>query len=280
MKDLVEMDKNKQAINPIVLKRGFLIDFKRINWVEIKFKSVKKITLLIVDDERSFRELLLDIFETEGGYEVDLAENGQEGYEKFKEKRHDIVLTDIMMDVMTGVEMAEYIRRLNPDQKIFFFSGWLSTNRLIEKFPDEFEREIFQFIDKPFNITKFQNRIYLFKNKNISQLKINTLDLDELADKTKDLNEGQLFALHKNMWNLIHKLYQRLLGQKIDEYLFDIQEITDPAKLITEIILDEKGQLQFKTNKKNSVKEKLKADIWNMAYFLKSIYDEYCKNYH
>ena len=94
------------------LQELFTIDFNKINWKDLEYKSQKKISILIVDDERSFRELLREIFEEQGGYDVDTAANGELGLQKFQEHKHDLVLTDIMMDTLTGIEMAKQILKL------------------------------------------------------------------------------------------------------------------------------------------------------------------------
>ena len=61
--------------------------------------------ILIVDDEKSIRETLNEILEYEG-YEIEEAENGEEAYDKIKKFNYDVVLCDIKMPKMDGIELA------------------------------------------------------------------------------------------------------------------------------------------------------------------------------
>lgn len=78
--------------------------------------------ILVIDDEkptlRIFR-LLLSAY----GYEVFTAENGQEGLEVFEAERPDIVLTDIKMPIMDGIEVLKNIKRLNPYAEVVVITG-------------------------------------------------------------------------------------------------------------------------------------------------------------
>ncbi|NOR44472.1 MAG: response regulator, partial [Candidatus Delongbacteria bacterium] len=148
----------------------FVIDFNKIDWKDLKVQPDERIDLLIVEDESSFRELLKEILDTTDVYKIDTAENGRDGLNKYNEKRHDIVISDVMMDELTGIEMAENIIKLNPKQKIFFVSSWLSQKQMVAKFEKQFTEGYFQFIDKPFDLKDFQNRIYLFINDSLSNI--------------------------------------------------------------------------------------------------------------
>ncbi|MBN2789719.1 MAG: response regulator [Candidatus Delongbacteria bacterium] len=195
----------------------FVIDFDKIEWNDLKLQPDERIDLLIVEDESSFRELLKEILETTDVYKIDTAENGRRGLEKYHEKRHDIVITDVMMDELTGIEMAESIIKLNPQQKIFFVSSWLSQKQMVAKFEKQFTEGYFQFIDKPFDLKDFQNRIYLFINDSLSNIKFNVLDKGALERTMSALEPYQLLVLHREILNrcimlsglLLKKQYER-----------------------------------------------------------------------
>jgi CheY-like chemotaxis protein len=65
--------------------------------------------ILLVEDEPILRETYQMILSTQP-YVSDVAENGQEALEKFKKKKYDLVLLDVMMPVMNGVEFLEAIK--------------------------------------------------------------------------------------------------------------------------------------------------------------------------
>ena len=72
------------------------------------------ISLLYVEDERVTREQISRILQRIVT-ELYVAENGQEGLDLYREKRPDIIMSDIMMPVMNGLEMAREIRALDRD---------------------------------------------------------------------------------------------------------------------------------------------------------------------
>ncbi len=83
-------------------------------------------TLLVVEDEPSVRNLACDVLEAHG-YRVLRASNGQEGLQvarEFKGPPIGLVITDVIMPLMGGRAMAEWLKRSYPDLKILFTSGY------------------------------------------------------------------------------------------------------------------------------------------------------------
>ncbi|PKM63769.1 MAG: two-component system response regulator [Firmicutes bacterium HGW-Firmicutes-20] len=80
------------------------------------------IKVLIVDDEMSIRETLCTFLEN-AGYHVDTAENAIKGRTLFDQNNYDIVVTDIIMPRMTGIELMEHIRKTNSLCRILIMTG-------------------------------------------------------------------------------------------------------------------------------------------------------------
>jgi PAS domain S-box-containing protein len=83
-------------------------------------------TLLVVEDEPSLRLLARNVLQGQG-YEVLTAANGQEGLHTVRDHKGPpirLVITDVVMPVMGGVVMAEWLKSDNPDMKILFTSGY------------------------------------------------------------------------------------------------------------------------------------------------------------
>ena len=263
------------------LKELFVIDFTSINWKDLRLKGKKKQNLLIVEDERSFRELLQEIFDVNGGYNIDLAENGKEGLEKYKQKKHEIVMTDIMMDYLTGVEMADAIRKIEPDQKVFFFSGWVSEHQLYEKFEDEFRRGNFQFIAKPFDMDYFQNHVYLFTNDELKNVRMDTLNKENVEEILHILTPYQLVALHTSIWDLCVHLFEELLNKQFDrkdltslmvptsDYKYSVGCTYDDAYCRANICM---------ASSPTCASNKLKGQIYVMLTVLGKIYNHYVES--
>lgn len=77
--------------------------------------------ILVIDDERSIRNSMKDILQYEG-HEVVLAENGMEGLVSVKSEKPDIVLCDIKMPKMEGIEVLERTK-MSPRHPVIMISG-------------------------------------------------------------------------------------------------------------------------------------------------------------
>ena len=78
--------------------------------------------ILIVDDEQSILDCLRMLLECDG-YQVETAGSGREALAKFSKGKFDVVATDMRMDGMTGVQLAEAIKAESPNQPIIMISA-------------------------------------------------------------------------------------------------------------------------------------------------------------
>ncbi|MBY0479669.1 MAG: sigma-54 dependent transcriptional regulator [Chitinophagaceae bacterium] len=100
--------------------------------------------ILIVDDEKAIRKTLSEILSYEG-YQIDDAENGEEGLKKIKEKNYDVVLCDIKMPKVDGLEFLEKARESHPDLPIIMISG----HGTIETAVEAVKKGAFDYVAKP-----------------------------------------------------------------------------------------------------------------------------------
>jgi DNA-binding NtrC family response regulator len=100
--------------------------------------------ILIIDDEKAIRKTLSEILSYEG-YQIDDAENGEEGLKKFKERSYDAVLCDIKMPKFDGIEFLEKARSINPSVPIIMISG----HGTIETAVEAVKKGAFDYIAKP-----------------------------------------------------------------------------------------------------------------------------------
>ncbi len=109
-------------------------------------KSTVK-SILLVEDEEIVRELVRQIL-LSSDYEVTAAANGAEALEIFRSagKSFDLVITDIKMPVMNGLELSEKIREINRHIKILFTSGYTQDTDFLKKIDDPARH----FLGKPF----------------------------------------------------------------------------------------------------------------------------------
>lgn len=106
----------------------------------------KVISILIVDDEASVRESLYSWF-LEDGYLVECAENAKRALEILENRSFDIVLADIKMPGMDGLEMQRRIKSLNKDSVIIIMTAFASVDTAVRALKDG----AYDYITKPFD---------------------------------------------------------------------------------------------------------------------------------
>ena len=124
-------------------------------------------TLLLVDDEEDIRDILY-IPLTDMGYTVYTAENGEAALEIFRSKKPPIVITDIKMPGMDGIELLEMIKNEDPDVEVIMITGHGDMNLAIQSFRDD----AVDFITKPINVTALQTAIHRANEKILIKQKL------------------------------------------------------------------------------------------------------------
>ena len=81
--------------------------------------------ILVVEDDSSVRNLMCSLLED---YQVGTAEDGAKGLELFKSGRFDLVVTDLKMPKLGGMELLAEIKVMNPDAKVIVMSGAMDEN--------------------------------------------------------------------------------------------------------------------------------------------------------
>ncbi len=152
--------------------------------------------MLVIDDERSIRKTLREILEYEK-YQVDDAENGIKGLELIKQNKYDVVLLDIKMPRMDGMEVLDRILEIT-DVPVIMISG----HGTIETAVDSIKKGAYDYIAKPPDM----NRLLITVR--------NALDRTDLVNETKKLKRkvsktydmiGESEAMH-NIREMIDKV--------------------------------------------------------------------------
>ena len=128
--------------------------------------------ILTIDDEKAIRFALKDILELEG-YQVDQAEDGPTGLDMLIQQKYDVVLCDIKMPRMDGLEVLERARTLAPDAAFIM----LSAHGNIELAVEATKKGAFDFLPKPPDL----NRLLVTVR--------NALDRSKLVTETKTLKK-------------------------------------------------------------------------------------------
>ena len=116
--------------------------------------------ILIIDDERSIRNSLKEILADEG-YDVDVAENGQQGCDMVEKEKYDVIFCDIKMPVMDGVETLAKLNSMGIDAAVVMISGHADVTTAV----DCIKKGAFDFIEKPLDLNRILITVKNAKDK-------------------------------------------------------------------------------------------------------------------
>ncbi|ALO14334.1 sigma-54-dependent transcriptional regulator [Salinivirga cyanobacteriivorans] len=128
--------------------------------------------ILVIDDEESIRNTLQEILEYEK-YSVDLSEDGEQGLELVKKNDYNVILCDIKMPKMDGIDVLERVTRLQPDTPVIMISGHGNIDTAVESI----KKGAYDFIEKPLDL-----------NRLLITIK-NAQDKSTLVEETKRLKQ-------------------------------------------------------------------------------------------
>ena len=184
----------------------------------------KELTVLYVEDDLALREevslFLSDIFK-----QIDLAPNGLEGLEKLAQTSYDLVITDIRMPVMDGIEMITKIKELYPQQPILVTSAHNESEYLIKLI----NLGVQYYITKPLQsdqILKVLHTIveHIYQEKALAQYKY---DLEVANEKLKKFTHMQSESL--DVQNATLRAYKEALDKAT------MVSLTNKEGLITDV---------------------------------------------
>jgi two-component system, NtrC family, nitrogen regulation response regulator NtrX len=128
--------------------------------------------ILVIDDERAIRNTLKEILEYEK-YQVELAENAKQALELIKSSDFDLILCDIKMPEMDGLELLPHLIETHPDTPVVMISGHGNIDTAVEAI----KKGAYDFIEKPLDL----NRLLITIR--------NAMDKSKLVNETKKLRK-------------------------------------------------------------------------------------------
>ena len=177
----------------------------------------KKGPVLLVDDEEDIRDVLA-IALSDCGYDVCTAENGNEALLRFKELKPPVVLTDIKMPSMDGIELLRKIKLENPETEVIMITGHGDMDLAIESL----KNEATDFITKPINVDALEISLKRAQDKILmrKQLREYTENLERLIREKTDLQD-HLSSLGLMISSISHGIKGLLTGLDGGMYLLD-----------------------------------------------------------
>jgi DNA-binding NtrC family response regulator len=140
----------------------------------------KKESILIVDDEKIIRESLLHWFDDEG-YVVDAAESGESALKKFIAERFDLLLVDLKMPGMGGLELLKEVKKIDPETIVIMITAYASVSTAIAAIKDG----AYDYVTKPIDPDDLANLV----SKAFEQKKL------RLENKMLKNNIDEIFGL-------------------------------------------------------------------------------------
>ncbi|MFH1025651.1 MAG: S16 family serine protease, partial [Nitrospirota bacterium] len=163
---LVSLPWNKKTIDNLDLARAEkILDDRHFGLHDVKKRILehlavkilvmnRKPKILVVDDEEIARKNLEHILQKEG-YAVDTASSGYKAMEKLEASSFDIVLTDMKMEKVSGMELLEKTKIRFPETQVIMITGFASLDTAI----DAIKRGAFHYIAKPFKLDEVRSVI-------------------------------------------------------------------------------------------------------------------------
>lgn len=110
--------------------------------------------VLIVDDDPDTCALIVDALEKDG-HSLKLCLSGEEAREALEHERFDLILADIKMPRITGIDLLLYVRKINLDTKVILMTAYASLDTAIQAL----RGEAFDYLIKPFSLTDLRQRV-------------------------------------------------------------------------------------------------------------------------
>jgi DNA-binding NtrC family response regulator len=143
--------------------------------------------ILVIDDERPIRRTLCEILEFEK-FEVDQAENGEQGLKMIQENEYDVILCDIKMPKMDGMEVLEKVKKLDHNPTIVMISG----HGTIDTAVDALKKGAFDYLPKPTDLNRLLvtvrnaiNKKELVEETKVLKKKLNKVKSAEIIGESK-----------------------------------------------------------------------------------------------
>ena len=177
----------------------------------------KKWPILLVDDEEDIRDVL-SLSIADMGYAVHAAENGEQALDVFRQIDPPIVMTDIKMPGMDGIELLQKIKRENPETEVVMITGHGDMDLAIKSL----KFEATDFITKPINVEALEIALKRVQDKIVMkrQLKTYTQNLEALVREKTELQD-HLSSLGLMIGSISHGIKGLLTGLDGGMYLVE-----------------------------------------------------------
>jgi DNA-binding NtrC family response regulator len=156
---------------------------------------MKKIMILIVDDDQTMRLALSESLES-CGYQIMAVENGTEALSLFRKRKFDLVITDMRMPGMTGIEVLQGVKNMSPNVPVILITAYGTVNTAVEAMKEGAA----EFIMKPFSLDDLEavvKRVLSICHTDISEKQLLVRPEDKII--TRDPKLMAIMEMLKNV---------------------------------------------------------------------------------
>lgn len=192
--------------------------------------KLSDLSVLFVEDEKELREALESAIGDEFSKFI-VARDGEDGLKKFKKFKPDIVISDIMMPIKDGLEMAEEIKKLSRETPIIVLSAFSEKEKLLKAI----DVGIDKYLIKPIDPDELMTTLHFIAKDLLSLNQIVELGDGFAFDKVKKVlvKNGNIIPLTKKELLFISILVKNLgvfvLHEEIKKYVWTNKKVTDSA---------------------------------------------------
>lgn len=192
--------------------------------------KLNSLTVLFVEDEKELRNALEGAIGDEFAKFI-VARDGDDGLKKFKKFKPDIVITDILMPILDGLEMSKEIKKMSRETPIIVLSAFSEKERLLKAI----DVGIDKYLIKPIDPDELMLSVNYIADELLSLDKVVELGSGYQFDKNRKVlvKEGITIALTKKELLFISILVRNLgvfvLHEEIKKYVWTNKNVTDAA---------------------------------------------------
>ncbi len=148
--------------------------------------------ILVVDDEVTIRDLLSQFLSAQG-FECHTADSGQSALGEIQQSRFDLVISDIRMPAVTGLELLEHVHEHHPTLPVIMITAVADLETAV----DAMKQGAADYITKPFDLKKVVGSV-----QNALQTRVRRLQDDQLQSRLQDMVQSKSYALDSALRSL------------------------------------------------------------------------------
>jgi signal transduction histidine kinase len=210
-------------------------------------------TILIVDDEAIIRDLCARILKD---YHVLQAENGQEALRVLDRNPVDLILVDIMMPIMNGLDLLQHVKEQNPEQLVIIMTGYADKDIILRALKAQAD----DFIQKPINLLQLKTAIKkALEKKSLRSELLQLKQLDRIKSDFLGLISHKLRTPTTSISLFIQNLASGTFDLEDPEFASAVEAIYEESEYLAYLIQDllYYGDIILQSNEKHVSQEDL-----------------------